>query len=362
AERIRPLAKRVIVVANKVDTEQAASEAAHYMRLGFGDPVTVSAIHNRGRHELLERIVESLGPLTGDEEYPDAPVMKLAIVGKRNAGKSTLVNALAGEERVIVSETPGTTRDAVDVTFQKDGRSFVAIDTAGVRKKSSMNDIDFYSHTRAISSIRRADVVLLLIDATVPISEVDLKLARVISDEFKPVVLGINKWDLARDKTDTQTYDEYLGAVMPELKYAPIAVLTAKEGKNVDSMIELALSLHKQSHTRLSTARVNEIRAAIVDQRAPTPKYKSTRIRLYYATQASTSPPTFVFFANKPELITQNYRRYLENRLREQTPFREVPIRLIFRGRGASAPRNAGQDDDATAIHADDDGADGGEE
>lgn len=345
SERLRALAPKVVLVANKVDTEQHASEAAQFMQLGFGEPVIVSALHTRGRFELLRRVIDHLGPLTGEESYPETPVMKLAIVGKRNAGKSTLVNALAGEQRVIVSETPGTTRDAVDVRFEKDGRAFVAIDTAGVRKRSSMNDIDFYSHTRALASIRRADVVLLLIDATVPVSEVDLKLAHAIAEEYKPVVLGINKWDLAKDITDSAAFDEYLSKVLPELSYAPIAVLTARDGKNVDAVIDLALSLHNQSRTRLPTARLNEILQQIVDQRAPQPRHSAKRIRLFYATQADVAPPTLVFFSNRPELITENYKRFLENRLRELTPFREVPMRLIFRARGAgTAPRSDASD------------------
>lgn len=334
AQHIRRLTKPVILVANKCDSERHAGEAGEFVTLGYGEPLCVSALHGRGREDLLDRVCAALPPPEPDE-LPEPPVMKLAIVGKRNAGKSTLVNALAGEPRVIVSEIPGTTRDAVDVRFEKDGKAYVAIDTAGVRRKSSMNDIDFYSYTRAVASIRRADVVMLLIDATVPVSEVDLKLARAIADEHKPVVLAVNKWDLARDRTDAQAYDEYLRNAFPRLPYAPVVLLTARTGKNVDAAVDVALSLHRQATTRISTAKLNAALEQVLAEREPAPRHGVKRIRVYYATQASTAPPTFVFFCNNPELVTDNYRRFLENRLRDILPLSEVPMRLLFRPRSA---------------------------
>jgi GTP-binding protein len=267
-------------------------------------------------------------------ELPSAPLMKLAIVGKRNAGKSTLVNALAGEARMIVSEIPGTTRDAVDVRFERDGRAFVAIDTAGVRKKSSMNDIDFYSYTRALRSIRRADVVLLLIDALVPIAEVDLKLARAVLDEYKPVVITVNKWDLAKETgASADDFNEYLTRVLPALTYAPITFMTAKTGKNVDAALEVALTLHQQALTRLPTARLNEALQEILAQRGPSAKHGTKPVKLYYGTQIDVAPPTIVCFCNDPALVRDDYRCFVENRLRELTPFKEVPLRLWFRPR-----------------------------
>lgn len=340
AERIRPLGSRVIVVANKIDAESHRAQAAEFMRLGLGEPVYVSALHSRGRAELLERVLELIGPAAEDERL-ETPVMKLAIVGKRNAGKSTLVNALAGEERVIVSETPGTTRDAVDVRFEKDGRSFVAIDTAGVRKRSSMSDLDVTAHKRAVGSIARADVVLLLIDATSPIGEAELKLARAVTDEYKPVLIGVNKWDLAKDRAESGDYDEYLARVMPELRSAPIVFLTARDNKNVDAMVDLALALHRQARTRVPTAKLNEALEKIVELRAPAPRHSSARIRIYYGTQVDVAPPVLVFFCNRPELVTENYRRFLENRLREVLPFREVPMRIMFRPRTGREPTDA---------------------
>lgn len=330
AELLRKLNKPIILVANKADAEKHVPDAAEFERLGFGPALPVSALHGYGREELLHRI---LALIHAPREAPGEPVMRLAIVGKRNAGKSTLVNALAGQERVIVSETPGTTRDAVDVTFQKDGHSFVAIDTAGVRKKSRMDDIDFYSYTRALQSIRRADVVMHLIDATVAVSEVDLKLASAVLEEYKPVVITVNKWDLAKDRADTAQFDDYLTKVMTNLTYAPITFITAKTGRNVAAAVDVALSLFKQANTRVSTAKLNAALEAVLEERGPSAKRGTKRVKIYYATQIGVAPPTIVFFCNDPSAVTENYRRYMENRLRDILPFRETPIRMLFRSR-----------------------------
>jgi GTP-binding protein len=331
AELLRRLDIPVQLVANKVDADQHRPEAAEFIQLGYGEPLCVSALHAHGRSELLERLDELLGPDHG--ESPDTPLMKLAIVGKRNAGKSTLVNALAGEQRMIVSETPGTTRDAVDVRFEKDGQVFVAIDTAGVRKKKRMDDVEFYSYTRALRSVRRADVVMHLIDATVPVSDVDVKLAAAVREEYKPVILVINKWDLAKERTTPEAYDEYLAQVLPGLDYAPVTIMTAKTGKNVHAAIDVARSLHKQALTRVTTGRLNAALEKILAARGPSPKRGSKSPKILYATQAATAPPTLVFFCDHPTLVTDNYQRFMENRLREILPFREIPMRLLFRAR-----------------------------
>lgn len=331
-ELLRRTEKPVLVIANKVDDPKHEAEAGQFIRLGYGEPLCVSALHGRGREELLERLAPLLGPGTADE-LP-APVMKVAIVGKRNAGKSTLVNALAGEPRMIVSEIPGTTRDAVDVRFERDGRQFIAIDTAGVRKKTSMSDIDFYSYTRALRSIRRADVVLLLIDALVPVAEVDLKLARAVQDEYKPVVIIVNKWDLTRGEVSAEEFGEYLTRVLPALSFAPVCFITATTGQKVNAALDTALSLHKQAQTRVSTGRLNSALQEILAQRGPSAKHGTKPVKVYYATQIAVAPPTIVFFCNDPALVRDDYRRFMQNRLRELTPFKEVPLRLWFRPRG----------------------------
>jgi GTP-binding protein len=338
AELLRRTEKPVLVAVNKVDHARHEPQAGQFLRLGHGDPLCVSALHGGGRQELLDCLIGRLGP--GPPADLPAPVMKLAIIGRRNVGKSTLVNALAGEPRMIVSEIPGTTRDAVDVRFERDGRQFIAIDTAGVRKKSSMSDIDFYSYTRALRSIRRADVVMLMIDALVPVAEVDLQLARAALDEFKPVVITVNKWDLARDRARPGEFNEYLTRVLPALSYAPIVFVTATTGHNVDAAVQVALSLHRQAHTRIPTGRLNSALREILAQRGPSPKRGTKPVRVYYATQIAVAPPTIVFFCNDPALVREDYRRFMQNRLRELTPFKEVPLRLWFRPRGEGRGRS----------------------
>ena len=321
---LRPIERPTLLVANKVDAPRHESDALEFTRLGLGNPICVSAAHGRGAFEP-----------------PEEPEMKLAIVGKRNAGKSTLVNRLAGEPRMIVSEIPGTTRDAVDVRFERDGRAFVAIDTAGVRKKKSMTDIDFYSYTRALASIRRADVVALLIDATVPVAEVDLKLAAAILEEHKPVVVVINKWDLVGDRATAGDYDRYLAQVMPFVGHAPVVMISARTGKNVGKLIDVALDLHTQARTRVPTGQLNAALQEIVQLRGPTAKRGTKPVKLYYATQVAVAPPTIVLFCNDPQRVSEPYRRFIENRLRERLPFAEVPMRLLFRPRRGEQAQTA---------------------
>jgi len=328
AERLRRANVPVLMVANKADTPGAATTVGEFYALGYDPVLAVSAKHNRGRDELRDAILKRLPVST---EVPRDVAMKIAVVGKRNAGKSTFINALAGSDRVIVSEIPGTTRDAVDVRFEKDGLQYVAIDTAGLRKRKSLqDDIDFYSMTRALDSVRRADVVLLLIDAAVPISQVDKHLGAAIEAEQKPVVLVVNKWDLAEGRATTDDYTEYLTKMLPGLSYAPLAFVTAKDTKNVDRTIDVARTLFKQSTERVSTSKLNRVLEAILKARRP-PSPRATLPRIYFATQVAVNPPTIVFFVNDPDLFTQDYRRYLENRFREALPFAEVPLRLFFR-------------------------------
>lgn len=331
ADMLRKRSIKVILVANKADTIKQENMAGEFFALGHGEPLCVSALHGRNRDTLAERITAEIAHL--DTKEPREPVMKFAVVGKRNVGKSTFINALAGEERVIVSEVPGTTRDAVDVRFQKDGQTFIAIDTAGVRKKAQMvnRDIEFYSYTRAIRSIRRADVVLMFLDAEADVSQVDKKLARYIADQYKPCVIVVNKWDLAKDRATTEEYSEYLSKMLPGLDYAPLSFITATAGKNVQSLIDLATQLDHQAKTSITTGRLNAVLQTIVAQRAPSARRKIGLPRLYYGTQITTSPPTLMLFVNNPSAFDDNYQRFMINRLRELLPFSEVPIRLLLR-------------------------------
>ena len=294
--------------------------------------------------------------------------MLVAIVGKRNAGKSTLVNAIAelyGQEpdRVIVSEIPGTTRDSIDVQFEKDGQSLTVIDTAGVRKKRQMvsNDIEYYSFHRAERSIRRADVVIMLMDGTEAISEPDKKLARYIAEQFKPVLLVINKWDLAMGYAREQflsvekntivtneelmkKFEEYVRVELKHLSYAPIAFITAKDSKNVQVVLDTAQHLRNQANARLTTGQLNRAVKQVLEERTPSSP-TGRRPKILYATQVEVNPPTLALFVNNPDFLTESYRRFIVNRLRELLPYPEVPIKLLIRGRSRSEegdPRLAG--------------------
>jgi len=262
--------------------------------------------------------------------------MKIAIVGKRNAGKSTFVNAIVGEDRVIVSEVPGTTRDAVDVRFERNGKHYVAIDTAGVRKKGKMSgDIEFYSYTRATRSIKRADVVLFLIDSTLKISQVDKKLAHFINDEFKACILVINKWDLAKDVASGEDYEEYLTEVLPGLRYAPIAFTTATDAKNVQSVLDLTSEIFKQASTEIPTPLLNKAIETISEHKVGGSKKKSGFPKIFYGTQVSTLPVSLLLFVNRPELFDDHFIRFASNQLRELLDIQEVPIRLMLRKRSS---------------------------
>jgi GTP-binding protein len=236
---------------------------------------------------------------------------------------------------VIVSETPGTTRDSVDVTVESDDQRITLIDTAGVRKKKKLaGDVEFYSYSRAMQSIRRADVVALMIDAAVPVSQVDKKLAAEIAKQDKPLLFVVNKWDLAESVASGEDYAEYLAKTFPSLSYAPVSLTQADEGVNVRETIELAGELFRQAQARVNTGQLNAALERILAQRGPSHKRGTRPPKIYYAAQVATAPPTIICFVNDVRSFDESYRRFLLNQFREQLPFAEVPIRLIFRPRG----------------------------
>jgi GTP-binding protein len=321
----------VIGVANKADEAKMFPAAGEFSKLGFGEFICVSATNNLNKQVLLDKIFEKLSGI--ESAKPAKPVMKIAIVGKQNVGKSALVNAMVGSERVIVSETPGTTRDAIDVRFEKDGKTIVVIDTAGIRKKSKMADsIEFYSYVRATRSIQRADVVLFMIDATADVSEVDKKIARFIADEYKSCIIVINKWDLAKETAVTGNYEDYLTKLLPGLRYAPIAFTTATDAKNVQSVLDLAAEVFKQATTWITTGRLNKAFEAIKAESIGSGK-GGGHPKIYYATQVAVNPVTILMFVNKQELFDENHRRFIVGRLRKLLPIGEVPIKLLARTR-----------------------------
>lgn len=327
----------VRVVATKVDGQKWEPHALEMAGLGFGEPLMCSAMSNYMRRDLIDRLY-GMVPMA-DHRDPEAD-LKIAIVGKRNAGKSTLVNRLAGEERVIVSEIAGTTRDAIDVRFEIEGRSILAIDTAGVRrKKSFQNQIEWYALDRAQRAIQRADVVLMLLDATADVSQVDEQLAQYVAESFKPVVIVVNKWDLAEGKASptgkpitVKDYEKYIRRELKGLSFAPIAFMSAKDGLNIQGVMNLAFELHGQASTRMGTGQLNRIVQAIVERQGPTSGL-GHQARVYYVAQVRTNPPTLVLVVNRPGLFDSRYERYLMNRFREELPFEEVPIRVFYRSR-----------------------------
>ena len=329
------------VVATKVDGPRWESHAHELSALGFGQPLMCSAKNNYFRRELFDALYEQVPHVASNrDETSAASGLKIAIVGKRNAGKSTLVNTLAGEPRMIVSEIAGTTRDAVDVRFEQDGKVFTAIDTAGLRKKKSFSgQVEWYAYDRLQLSIDRADVVMVLIDATEKISQVDEQVAMLAQKSFKPAIIVVNKWDLARGRKNqkgrpvtTEDFEEYLRKELKGLWYAPISFISGHTGLNIKKTIELAEDLHGQGSERVSTGKLNRIVAPIVERQGP-PSKVGTRAKMYFVAQTGTNPPTIVLVVNKPELFSPNYQRFLLNRLREELPFAEVPMRLVVRAR-----------------------------
>ncbi len=342
AERLRSIERPVILVVNKADHPNLDNHANDFHRLGRGIPILVSTRESRNREELMQLIVDRL-PSGADTHEIAEPQMKIAIVGRRNVGKSTFVNTLAEEERMIVSEVAGTTRDSVDVRFEIDGQTFLAIDTPGLRKRTSQRtDLEFYGLHRAQRSIRRADVVLVFFDAAETVSRVDKQLMGYVMENHKPCIFVINKWDLLAGTMPTERWVKYLRAQFPTLAYAPIAFITGKTGKNVKALLNHSTMLFKQARERVSTGILNRLINAAVERQQP-PMYQNRRPKIYYATQVASEPPTIVLMCNDPKGFTNDYQRYLLSIMRDHLPFGEVPIKLYLQKR--QSDQNDASDD-----------------
>lgn len=329
ADKFRKINKPTILVVNKVDSQKYEPYVDEFIKLGFGVPFPISAIEGYGRIDLLDKITDLL-PARGINGNNKEPCMKLAVVGKRNAGKSTLVNTLSNQKRVIVSEVPGTTRDSIDVRFNIGKEAFIIIDTAGLRKKNMIEDsIEFYSRVRAERAIRRADVVLFLLDVTSKISQVDKKIGDYIRSHSKPCIIVGNKWDLVKN-VKTEEYARYISAMLKGLAYAPISFISAINRENVIKTIRLAQELFSQANTRISTAELNKFLERVISLRQPG-RSRSKTAKIFYGTQVSVNPPTFALFVNDKSLFDSDYERFLSNQLRGNFPFSEIPLRLYFR-------------------------------
>lgn len=329
AEKIRKLAVPVALVANKCDSPKDELSEGDVCALGLGRPVLCSAIQRTGCYDILDVIHERLPEGAGYEPPPD-PVMKLAIVGQRNVGKSSLVNALAKEERVIVSEVPGTTRDAIDVLFEVDKKKILAIDTAGIRRKRGITDsIEFFSLDRARKAVHRADVVLLMIDCRAEITRADRQLAAEIVEAKKPCILTINKWDLA-EGTSVHVFSDYIRKTLAGFAFAPLSFISAKTRLNLVQTMKLALELYEQASVRVGTGEMNRALEQIAASRGPQP-HGGRSAKVYYCAQVAIRPPTIVLFVNDPKLFDGHYLRYLERSFRDRFPFAEIPLNLVLR-------------------------------
>lgn len=331
---LRQTKKPVIVAANKLESSKLWDTAYEFYELGLGEVFAVSALHGSGTGDLLDAIVEAIPPFDPADEVEDESI-KIAILGRPNVGKSTLLNKMVGEERVIVSPIAGTTRDAIDEKLRWHGREFTIIDTAGIRRRGKIDQgIEKYSVLRAIKTLRRADVALLLIDGDEGVTSQDAHIGGMLTEENVGVILLVNKWDAV--EKDSHTMPEYEKKVRGELaflSYAPLLFISAETGQRVNKILGAVMEVEEARRHRLSTAELNDLMRDILAHHPP-PTKGGTQLKFYYATQVAVAPPTFVFFVNRPEMVHFGYERYIENRLRERYPFTGTPVRLIFRGRG----------------------------
>jgi len=332
---LRRSGKPVVLCVNKCDSiGEPSPDFFEFYNLALGEPIAVSAVHGHGTGDMLDEIFKNFPEAAVESEYGEEYI-KVAVIGKPNAGKSSLVNKITGEERTIVSEIPGTTRDAIDSTVENESGKYVFIDTAGIRRKSKVSErIEHYSVLRAFSAVDRADVCVILIDALVGFTEQDSKIAGYAHEQGKGCIIAVNKWDALEEK-DNKTMPEYtkkLEAAFSFMSYAPFIFISAKTGQRVGKLFELINHVNMQNCMRISTGKLNDILSYAVTRTEP-PTDKGKRLKLYYITQPSAKPPTFVIFVNNAELFHFSYRRYIENQIRQTFGLTGTPIRLIVRER-----------------------------
>ena len=333
ADMLRRSGKPVVLVVNKVDNfEKYMPDVYEFYNLGIGDPVPVSAASRLGIGDMLEAVVEHFPEGSGQEEDDDRP--RIAIVGKPNVGKSSIVNRLLGQNRVIVSDIAGTTRDAIDTAIVHNGKEYVFIDTAGLRRKSKIKeDLERYSIIRTVTAVERADVVLMVIDAVEGVTEQDAKIAGIAHDRGKGIIVVVNKWD-AIEKNDKTIYEytRKLKEILSFMPYAEYIFVSALTGQRLEKLFSLIDMVRENQNMRVATGVLNEIVSEAVAMQQP-PSDKGKRLKIYYATQVAVKPPTFVVFVNDKELMHFSYTRYLENKIREAFGFRGTALKFIIRER-----------------------------
>jgi GTPase len=330
AQILRRSNKKVILVVNKVDGASVEFEVAPFHSFGLGEPISVSALNGRKIGDFLDLLVENISSDAGQEIEDD--ILKLAIIGKPNVGKSSLVNALIGQERSIVTPIPGTTRDPIDSVFKYQGHEIVLIDTAGLNKKKRVREsVEFYSTVRTLRSIERCNVAVVLFDASEPLESQDLKIVESAVERNRGIVIGVNKWDLVEKETNTsKQYELHLREKLRTYDYIPIIFISAKSKQRIVKLVDLALKVHEARASRVPTSELNEKLLADIEHYPPSTK-TGKDIKIKYVTQVKSLPPVFSFFAGEPRLVTENYKRYLENRIRHHFGFAGVPLSLQFR-------------------------------
>ncbi|GAB1472106.1 ribosome biogenesis GTPase Der [Chloroflexota bacterium] len=321
----------ILLVVNKCESRERRETVAEFYELGLGDPFAISSIHGTNTGDLLDALVEAFPEQKEEEEDEN---IKIALVGKPNAGKSSLLNRLVGEDRVIVSPIAGTTRDAIDMNYEFDGLPITLIDTAGIRRRGKIEKgVEEYSVIRSFKAIERADVALLMIDATTGITSQDAHIAGFIKDEWKSCVVLVNKWDaIEKDNTTMDTYTEKILNDLNFVSYVPILYISAKTGQRVDQVMPLALRVQEERLARLTTSKINEIIHRAQDAH-PHPSHAGRSLRMFYGTQVRSDPPTFMIYVNEPSLMHFTYMRYLENQIRNEYSFLGTPIRIVLKGR-----------------------------
>jgi GTPase len=336
ADLLRRTRKPVIVTVNKADNVKQEMQALEFHALGLGDPVPISAGRGLNTGDFLDRVVDELP--AAQDEVTDDETARIAIVGRPNVGKSSLLNALTGKPRTVVSAQPGTTRDSVDTVLEFKGKSLVLVDTAGIRRRGRIDrGVERYSVIRAMRAIDRADIAVLVIDATEPLAAQDAHVAGFVHDQAKGLVVAVNKWDLVAKESNTMArYERMIRDELRFMPYVPIVFISAKTGQRIEHVLDMALSIRQERQKRIPTGVLNEaVRRALADY--PPPSSRGKLLKTFYVTQVGVDPPTFVVKVNDPSIVHFSFRRVLENRIRERFGFFGTPIRMYFRPRGKEA-------------------------